>query len=137
MKIRAGFVSNSSSSSFAIVAEREAFLKMVKELPPLCRAYVETLGWEEDKICDLEVVKFEHMTGNCSSMEYDFDHDKMLATAKKYGWEDEEIEEDWGGTELEWARENEDWQEAPDVAQAKMEQSSELKHTSVKVEQDF
>ena len=48
MKIRTGFVSNSSSSSFVLIVEEEHFKDLMKEAHPYLKAMAEQLGSKTD-----------------------------------------------------------------------------------------
>lgn len=69
MKIRFGFVSNSSSSSFLAILPKEDYDKIVKSLGPVGQAILEKVGTEKKKFAGKECVLHYHVTGNYSTFE--------------------------------------------------------------------
>lgn len=70
MKIRSGFVSNSSSSSFVIVAPTAAVEKVVSSLTPYEKAIVDYLVTGRKTFMGQPVTIFGGMQGNYDSLEY-------------------------------------------------------------------
>lgn len=56
MKIRAGFVSNSSSSSFMAVVKATEFTKLKKKLDPLCVAILDKMSSGKKKLGNIQYV---------------------------------------------------------------------------------
>jgi len=75
MKIRSGFVSNSSSSSFVLVVSKEKWDEAYNKLHPYIKAHVDFLGRygtkKEGTFNNTDVVMFGYPDGNCSPYEYD------------------------------------------------------------------
>lgn len=70
MKIRTGFVSNSSSSSFVALMSKEKYDELISKMDdPLHRAVVEELS-SETTFMGKECVKYSYMSGNYSYLEY-------------------------------------------------------------------
>lgn len=114
MKTRNGFVSNSSTSSFLIVAEYDIFMETVYELPPLQRALVEELGWRTEHLGpENPVALYQHMTGNhCSFDSYGINAETVFDRAIELGWTDEDLPDE-DEDPVEWMQEGDDWYEAP------------------------
>ena len=67
MKVRTGFVSNSSSSSFVAVIEKQAFDTAMEETHPYFKKVIETVGFEVKPFVGTKVVllsTFEGMGGD-------------------------------------------------------------------------
>ena len=82
MKIRNGFVSNSSSSSFVVIAPKEdvdIVLKSMKEYEQAVINFVKT----ETNFLNTKINIFSGMTGNYDSWEYGFDFDVEEWTEKE------------------------------------------------------
>jgi len=56
MKIRRGFVSNSSSTSFSVVMKRDVFNQAIKKLHPYIRHFVDSVRFKVDKFAGEEVM---------------------------------------------------------------------------------
>lgn len=63
MKIRTGFVSNSSSSSFAIVISKEKHDKIMEQLHPFIQACINALGVNKETMDGKEYVQFGEWQG--------------------------------------------------------------------------
>jgi len=70
MKIRLGFVSNSSSSSFLAILSKEDYDKIVKSLGPVGQAVLEQTHPQKKEFAGQECVLHYHITGNYSTFEY-------------------------------------------------------------------
>jgi len=70
MKTRQGFVSNSSSSSFVVVAKKEDFDKILNESDKYTRQVINELGFSTHEFAGTEVIALAGMNGNESSFEY-------------------------------------------------------------------
>jgi len=70
VKVRSGFVSNSSSSSFVLIAKKEDFDKVFAEADKYTQRVIKELGYEIRKFAGTEVVVIAGMDGNYSSFEY-------------------------------------------------------------------
>lgn len=69
MKIRNGFVSNSSTSSFIIIVKVEDFNKLLTEIDPYQKAVLLELGYTERNVLGIAAVVISGMAGNYSSFE--------------------------------------------------------------------
>lgn len=88
MKIRNGFVSNSSSSSFMIALKEEDFNEIYKGLSPLEKELVDHLGTEEKKAFGINLRVLSGMEGNYSSFE-DFSSDLELTEEEESDLDDQ------------------------------------------------
>ncbi len=70
MKIRSGFVSNSSSSSFMAVVEKDAFEQMKKTLSPMALAVLNEIGVNNTQAFGKDCIVYEVMHGNYSWTEW-------------------------------------------------------------------
>ena len=73
MKIRSGFVSNSSSSSFVVIAPKNIVDDVLNELTTNEKAAVNWIKTGDKLFCGKVVTVFQGMTGNYSSWE-DFEY---------------------------------------------------------------
>jgi len=81
MKVRHGFVSNSSSSSFCIFLPKEAYDKAYEESHPYTKACMDVIGSKSKKITymdakskktnEVEMVAFGYSSGDSSIWEYE------------------------------------------------------------------
>jgi hypothetical protein len=69
MKIRSGFVSNSSSSSFLAIIKKDDYEKILKDLGPLAQATIEYTGASNKKFAGQDCILHYHITGNYNSFE--------------------------------------------------------------------
>ena len=69
MKIRSGFVSNSSSSSFLAIIKRDDYDKIIKSLSPIGQSLLEYVGWTKKGFAGHDCVLIYYVTGNYSSFE--------------------------------------------------------------------
>ena len=69
MKIRNGFVSNSSSSSFLVVMSAKDYQNILNDLNPLEVAIVEQADSKRGSIGGQDLVMHSHITGNYSTLE--------------------------------------------------------------------
>jgi len=70
MKTRAGFVSNSSSSSYVLVLRDEDYQNLVKGTSDLARSILDHIGAEEGQLGSEKIRVISWMDGNCDSLEY-------------------------------------------------------------------
>jgi hypothetical protein len=70
VKVRSGFVSNSSSSSFIALFPAEEYEKIRKELSPTTVGVVEAIGLEKTNFMGIDCLKFGYISGNYSTLEY-------------------------------------------------------------------
>ena len=69
MKIRAGFVSNSSSSSFLAVVKKDDYDKALKNLGPLSQAVCEYANITSSKFAGEDCILHYHTTGEYSTFD--------------------------------------------------------------------
>lgn len=86
MKIRSGFVSNSSSSSFVVVAPKKVVDKVLSEMDGYEQAVINFVK-QNKTFVGIPVSVLSCMTGNLDSWEYGFDSKKE---AKKAGIDPDE-----------------------------------------------
>lgn len=92
MKIRNGFISNSSSSSFVLITTKENYDRAMKEATPFQQALAKAMA-NEDTFMGKPVVKFGAMSVMDSSMFEYFDVDFDEPESKEE--EDEEEPEEY------------------------------------------
>jgi len=66
MKIRTGFVSNSSSSSFVAVLAKDDFNKLLETLTPVAKTVISYLQIENKKLNNTEMIVYSAIEGNAS-----------------------------------------------------------------------
>jgi hypothetical protein len=71
MKVRNGFVSNSSSSSFVITTTLENHKRALKKLSPYVIAVIEALGGEEKKAFGVDLITFSTYSDNGGGSTFD------------------------------------------------------------------
>lgn len=65
MKVRTGFVSNSSSSSYLVIIPKEKRAEVESKMDPVALAVIERIGWQEiENFMGQELLKMEWVTGN-------------------------------------------------------------------------
>lgn len=92
MKIRSGFVSNSSSSSFVIVAPKAAVDKVLGGLKNDYERAVVKHIMKKEKFLGQSICVFSGATGNYDSWEYNFDasaHDGFVSEDDEDAKDDE------------------------------------------------
>jgi len=96
MKIRNGFVSNSSSSSFVYLLKKEDYAEMLESADKFQKQVLKELYPQEVNVFGMELMMVSGGSGNCSSFEYmdvsfqddDLeDPDDEEAFYEKYGYE--------------------------------------------------
>jgi hypothetical protein len=75
MKIRSGFVSNSSSSSFVVIAPKSVVDEVLATLTPYEKAVAEHVRCGTRKFLGQEVSIFQGSQGNSDSWEYCFEYE--------------------------------------------------------------
>ena len=70
MKTRAGFVSNSSTSSFVLIVSEDDYRKGMRDARPLTRHIAERITATEGNISGMEVRFMSWATGNRDSFEH-------------------------------------------------------------------
>lgn len=68
MKLRLGFVTNSSSTSFVIMIKKESYEKAFKEADEFTQQVLNKLGYNSDKAFGIDVVKLTGVEGNYSTL---------------------------------------------------------------------
>ena len=91
MKIRHGFVSNSSSSSFVVMMKKEHFDKAMEAIHPYYKACIEALGYSKDMFFEDEMITIGTLSVmDCSPWEYvDVNWDDDVPIVKNKWGEDE------------------------------------------------
>jgi len=87
MKVRGGFVSNSSSSSFIAIVPMEIHEKVLSELHPFVTAVVNTIGEEQDVLGQRCFVTGEFCTMDYGSLDDGID----------FEWSEDEDDDDESG----------------------------------------
>jgi hypothetical protein len=75
MKIRNGFVSNSSSSSFVVIAPKNVVDTVMATLTPYEQAVAKFVQQEDKRFMGGTVSIFQGSTGNADSWEYNFKYE--------------------------------------------------------------
>jgi len=70
MKIRNGFVSNSSTSSFVLIMSKASFEESFAKMDDYQKEVIDQLGYSEDKFLGNDIVVVSGCNGNRSSFEY-------------------------------------------------------------------
>ncbi len=77
MKTRSGFVSNSSSSSFALILKEDDYAALVSKASPLAQSVAAYIGGENGKLGDIVIRAISWMEGNSSTLEcFDIEDNK-------------------------------------------------------------
>jgi hypothetical protein len=87
MKIRNGFVSNSSSSSFIALVPKDSWEKLMTTKSEIEIAALETMITEK-KFCGIECIDFAYVSGNYDSLEctyWDIVVERANEIAKEHG----------------------------------------------------
>jgi hypothetical protein len=87
MKIRSGFVSNSSSSSFVIVAPKDVVDVVMATLNPYEQAVAKHVQLSDKKFMGGTVSIFQGSTGNDDSWEYCFEYDGEIPEGVEGTWD--------------------------------------------------
>jgi hypothetical protein len=92
MKIRAGFVTNSSSTSYTIIIEKEYFDEVLTKVHPYVKALFKALA-EDAEVTNAfgrKVITLQWMSGNDNTLEYlEVDYDmEQEADEDDDEWED-------------------------------------------------
>lgn len=99
MKVRNGFVSNSSSSSFVALVPKAEWSNIIVGLSDLEMAAIETLI-KNKTFCGIDCIEYKSMSGNYSSFDYANmdeirERAKELASQNNRTVPEEELEEDY------------------------------------------
>lgn len=98
MKVRSGFVSNSSSSSFVALIPKTEWVGIIAGLSDIEMAAIETLI-KDKTFCGVDCVEYKAMSGNYDSFEYSdmgaiINRAKDLAKQNGRTIPDEDLDED-------------------------------------------
>ena len=94
MKIRNGFVSNSSSSSFVALLSAKDFKTIEDSLDILDAAVVCAVGVEQKHFLGNDCVSFGYVSGNYSTLEYTSDNEIMEHARRIATERGEELQDD-------------------------------------------
>jgi hypothetical protein len=92
MKIRTGFVSNSSSSSFVAILRKDNFDKLVKNLSPIARAAQEYLSVRKKKLDGVQMVIYSHTSSDETVLIESEDLEMFIDNALAFAVKNSEIE---------------------------------------------
>ena len=112
MKVRNGFVSNSSSTSYNILVDKEEYQKALDQAEDFVQDLIKKLtDSKPKKLCDVDLVEIDYVTGSQNSW-YDWGVKDVLPaeTVTK-------IEEEYDG----------DWQDIVDEFLSKIPEDKQLK----------
>ena len=88
MKTRIGFVANSSTSSFILIASKEHVDMVQAEMTIFAKEYVNHVRTQDCKFLGKDVVIFSGMTGDCSSWcNFKFDNFPVTDEQRENYWE--------------------------------------------------
>jgi hypothetical protein len=92
MKVRTGFVSNSSSSSFVIMTTKKNHDEVLSKLTEFHKKVVEAIGIKEFKFCDIDCVAVgiysSHGCSTFDDIDIDIDDVDDAGIGKGEAWEE-------------------------------------------------